>query len=176
MRKIKRTLQNCPKFSTRSLKEQNLAILEVANFAKRFIQTSLKVLFVCRYNRFRSKVGEVFLKRMAGERVDVRSRGFTLDESRPYVAENVKIALKENGIDKVDNTPRRLQEDDIKWADKIIVDANDVPLDGFPKNKTEVWPVEDCSQDDLPKIREITGKIKRDVEGFIGRLGFGEYY
>ncbi len=39
---VKRTLQNCPKFSTRSLKEQNLAILEVANFAKRFIQTSLK--------------------------------------------------------------------------------------------------------------------------------------
>jgi len=36
-----RTLQKCSKFSKRSLKRQNLAILEAANFAKRFIQTSL---------------------------------------------------------------------------------------------------------------------------------------
>src|SRR3989338_11081952 len=39
---LKRSLQNCLNFSKRSLKERNLAFLEAANFAKRFIQTSLK--------------------------------------------------------------------------------------------------------------------------------------
>ncbi len=39
---VKRTLQNCSKFSKRSLKRQNLAVLEIANFANRIIQTSLK--------------------------------------------------------------------------------------------------------------------------------------
>ncbi len=38
---VMRTLQNCSKFSKRSLKERNLAVLEAVNFAKLFIQTSL---------------------------------------------------------------------------------------------------------------------------------------
>ena len=41
---LKRTLSNFAKFSARSLKEQNLAVLEAANFAERFIQTSLLIL------------------------------------------------------------------------------------------------------------------------------------
>ena len=40
--KLKRSLQNYQNFSKRTLKEQNLAVLEVANFACRFIQSSLK--------------------------------------------------------------------------------------------------------------------------------------
>lgn len=39
---VKRTLQKCPKFSKRSLKLQNLTILEAVNFAMGLIQTPLK--------------------------------------------------------------------------------------------------------------------------------------
>ena len=41
-----RTLSNFAKFSKRSLKEQNLAVLEATNFAKLFIQTSLIIIFI----------------------------------------------------------------------------------------------------------------------------------
>jgi len=40
-KRFMRTLQNSSKFSARSLKEQNPAVLDVADFANRFIQTSL---------------------------------------------------------------------------------------------------------------------------------------
>ncbi len=39
---IKRSLQKYPNFSKRTLKERNLAFIASANFAKRFIQSSLK--------------------------------------------------------------------------------------------------------------------------------------
>jgi dephospho-CoA kinase len=42
IKKMKRNSQNCSNFSKRSLKRQNLAHLEAANFANETIQTSLK--------------------------------------------------------------------------------------------------------------------------------------
>ena len=39
---LKRSLQKYPNFSKRTLKERNLAFIASANFAKRFIQSSLK--------------------------------------------------------------------------------------------------------------------------------------
>ena len=59
---LMRTLQNCSKFSKRSLKRQNLAVLEAANFADGLIQTSLIEKAGSGINRINELVRERGLK------------------------------------------------------------------------------------------------------------------
>ena len=61
--RLKRSLQNGLNFSKRSLKEQNLAVLEAANFADGLIQTSLNEMPLLKIFMFNSidRVGPVFL-------------------------------------------------------------------------------------------------------------------
>ena len=129
----------------------------------------MKILFVCKHNRFRSKVAEaLFNKYNKDKENEAKSAGVKLDIM--HVAENVKKALEEKGIKEVDNLPREVSEKEIKWADKIIVVANDVSTENFPKEKTEVWFVSDINQGDLEGIRKRVDMIEYDVKALLKRV------
>jgi len=130
----------------------------------------MNFLFVCKHNRFRSKVAEALFKKLAGGSVEVKSAGVRLDLMRPYVAENAKKVLREKGVDGADDTPREINDLDIRWADRIIVVANNVSPEIFPKEKTEVWETEDTDQDNLEMIRKIVDKIEIKVKDLVKRL------
>jgi protein-tyrosine-phosphatase len=112
----------------------------------------MNILFICKHNRFRSKVAEALFKKYA-PKYNVKSAGIELDVGFPYVASAVKKVLKEYGVKRVEDKPQLINPKIIKWADKIIVIADDVALDKFPEDKTEVWPIQDCHQDDEEGIR-----------------------
>ena len=130
----------------------------------------MNFLFVCKHNRFRSKVAEALFKKLAGGSVEVKSAGLRMDLVRPYVADNAKKALREKGVDSADDTPRKINDFYIKWADKIIVVADNVDPEIFPKEKIEVWKTEDTHQDNLEMIRKIVDKIEIKVKDLVKRL------
>src|SRR3989344_5555569 len=127
----------------------------------------MKILFVCKYNRFRSKVAEsLLLKYCADEDIDINvdSCGILIDEARPYVAEITKLLLAQKKAHVKNEHSKRVTPYLISWADKIIIVADNVLLEGvFPKNKTEVWAVKDASEHDpigsLRAVEEIDKKV-----------------
>ncbi len=137
------------------------------------LNTRMKILFVCKHNRFRSKVGEALLKKEIKEKgikgVEVKSAGVALDIANPRVSENVHKILRENGTDAGD-VSRKVSEKDIEWADKIIVVADNVSLEIFPEEKTEKWSISDCDQSDVEGIRERTREIGKRVKKMVKEL------
>ena len=53
----------------------------------------MKILFVCKANRFRSKVVEAICQKLGGWNVKVRRAGVRLDIIRLYVAKGVMYVL-----------------------------------------------------------------------------------
>ena len=131
----------------------------------------MNLLFVCKFNRFRSKVAEaIFLKLNEDETVEVKSAGLLIDLMRPYVAPNVRKALEKRGYNVVNETSRRIDDYLLGWADRIVIVADNVSADLFPKGKTEVWGIGDCDEGDEEKIGEIVGKIEVKVRSLIASI------
>lgn len=124
----------------------------------------MNVLFVCKHNRFRSKVGEALFNKYAGPMHKAKSAGVKLDPFFPYVASFVKDALKSHGVPSVVDAPTLISDNLISWADRIIIVADNVDVALFPRSKSEQWPVRDCDQDDKEtinlRVREIDGQVR----------------
>jgi len=46
----------------------------------------MKILFVCKHNRFRSKVAEAFFNKLKkNKKIKAESAGLVLDKLRPYI-------------------------------------------------------------------------------------------
>ena len=65
--------------------------------------------------------------------------------------------------------PLRICERAIKWADKIIVVADNVEYD-FGKKEVEVWKIEDCDASEKEKIKMIIEQIENKVKALIESL------
>ena len=100
-------------------------------------------------NRFRSKSAEaLFNKYNKNKDIEVKSAGVQIDILNPFVAQNVINDLKERGAKVVSEKPQSVNDALIKWADKIIITADNVNPDIFPEEKREVWLVGDASEYD----------------------------
>ncbi len=122
-----------------------------------------KILFVCKHNRFRSKVAEAIFKILSKNKV--KSRG-TEPDYLP-VAENVQKAIKNLGYEKVDKTPKILEKKDWEWADLIVVVADNVNLKG---KKVRKWDIPDTNQRNKNRIFEISKKIEKRVKKLVEEL------
>ena len=124
----------------------------------------MKILFICKHNRFRSKVGEALFRNYAQSSHQVKSAGVELRLLTPYVAPLVKKTLASYGVTSVVDAPTLISDSLITWADRIIVVADNVDASLFPSDVTEVWPVSDCSQEDeqniVLRVREINDRVR----------------
>jgi protein-tyrosine-phosphatase len=123
-----------------------------------------RVLFICRHNRFRSKVAEAFFKNLDWED-EVRSRGLVKDID---VSENVIRAMKKRGVEIEDKKSRILEKEDIGWADLIIIVADNVKLK--LDKKVLVWKISDVSQDDIAGINKRIDEIEKRVKKLERRI------
>lgn len=129
----------------------------------------MKILFICKYNRLRSKIAEALLRFYDKEKKhEVKSAGIRSYFLSPYIVEKAKKMLAQRGVSVEDEHSSMVNEYLIKWADKIIVVANDVESNLFPKEKTIVWEVSDVDvkEDKIVslKIEEIDSKVKDLIE------------
>lgn len=130
----------------------------------------MNILCICKHNRFRSKLSEYFIRRYAPDTWVIKSAGIKYDLADPLVHANVLAELKTRGIDDVDRVPHVVSDELISWADLIIVAADNVDSSRFPEDKTEVWPIHDCDQDDRSCIADRAAFIEKQAENLVARF------
>jgi protein-tyrosine-phosphatase len=116
----------------------------------------MNVLFVCKYNVFRSQVAEAYLRKI-NKKVNVESAG-VVKETRIF--RNVIRVSRSLGLN-LRGEPRGLNAKLVKWADIIVIVADDVPKDIFTRKKVLVWKIEDVDEKDKNMVRERTKIIKK---------------
>ncbi|MFA4952715.1 MAG: hypothetical protein WC584_00675 [Candidatus Pacearchaeota archaeon] len=130
----------------------------------------MKILFVCKHNRFRSKVAEAYFNKInKNKNIKVASAGiFKGFPTEPIV---VKIG-KRYGLNINKNT-NGLKEEAVKKIDLLIIVANDVPAYLF-KSKVKnilVWKIRDANSLDKKEIEKIMKKIFKKIDELNRKIG-----
>ena len=130
----------------------------------------MKILFICKHNRFRSKVAEAIFKELNKDRkITAESAGVHLDKKRNYIAAAVKrIARKKGYI--IKGSSKKLTDKKLREAELIVIAASNISskeIKGF-KGKILKWRISDCNQKDErgigKRIEQIEGRVRRLVE------------
>ena len=136
----------------------------------------MNILFICKYNVFRSRVAEEYFKKInKNPEINVISRGFIIggksDKEQRYISKE----LLGINIGERDPMPLRLQE--LIESDLIIVVANDIPkiifnYQSMPRtDKLIIWKIKDEQKRNTRNINRIVLNIKRKVDDLNKRLG-----
>jgi len=133
----------------------------------------INILFICRHNRFRSKVAEALFKKYnKNKKIKAESCGIGLDYIP--VAKNVINVLKEFGVRKVNRHPRRINNKLVNKSDLIVIVANNISKKEIKEKiytkgkKIIVWKISDTTQDDykgiLRRVKLIEKRIKKLIK------------
>jgi len=128
----------------------------------------MKILFVCRHNRFRSKLAEGFFNKYNKKKNNKAiSRGVFKDIN---VANSVVKIAREKKIKLSGRISRPMTRNEMISSDLIVIVANDVPKSLFPGKKVLVWKFADTDQRDVKEIRKTAEQIEKKVKGLIRRI------
>ena len=132
----------------------------------------MNILFVCRYNRFRSVMAEAFFKRY-NKNKSIHVKSASPIRGGPQ-RENILKAAKEFNL-KIKQHPQGLTYDIMKWQDITVVVADDVPAALFDKNKklgkrVISWKIPDAKEDTFKERLAITKMIQKKVIGLVKEL------
>jgi protein-tyrosine-phosphatase len=128
-----------------------------------------RILFICKYNRFRSKTAEaIFNKLNKDKSIIAKSAGLVKGASISKV--NLEVA-SELGL-KIREKPLGLTTELLKWQDTLIIVADDIPKSLFKENKDYGkkliwWSIPDSKTDTKEEIRKITKQIELKVRGLL---------
>lgn len=129
------------------------------------------ILFVCRFNRFRSRVATAYFNKV-NKNKKFKARGAGLFKGRPIDKFEQKIA-KEFGIN-IKGTPQGLSTELLIWQDRIIIVADDVPKAVFYskkyKNKVIIWKLPDVFTNNKKKAGDLVKEIIKKVDDLIIKL------
>jgi protein-tyrosine-phosphatase len=135
----------------------------------------MRILFVCRWNRFRSKVAEAYFNKInADNEIVAESAGIngssykSLDPFESRMAQEMGITL--TGV------PRPVDVTLLASADLIIVVANDVLASDFNpiyRAKMEFWNIGDLHSWDRVKCKAIIKQIMLKVDDLADRMQKG---
>jgi arsenate reductase (thioredoxin) len=116
-----------------------------------------RVLFVCVQNAGRSQMAQTFYERRGGEG---RSAGSNpAGEVHPVVVD----AMREVGTDLNGRVPRRLDRDDVEWADLVVTMGCGDACPVLPGKRYLDWELPDPAGASLSATREIRDEIARRV-------------
>ena len=127
-----------------------------------------EVLFVCVHNAGRSQMAAGFLRRLAGDRVEVRSAGSTpADRINPAVLD----IMAERGIDLTGAHPAGLSIDRVSAADVVVTMGCGDACPALPGRRYLDWEIDDPAGKGADEIRPIRDEIERRVRGLLADLG-----
>ena len=137
----------------------------------------MNILFICKWNRFRSKVAEAYFNKIRkNKNLKAKSNGF-LEDNVPLKSSEIKRNkwIKEKYGISLDKTSRGINVKDLNEANKIIVIANEIPLSILKdkkiwNDKLSVWKIKDVSTFDKDKINKTIDTIKIKVEALVKQL------
>lgn len=119
-----------------------------------------KVLFVCLHNAGRSQMSQALFEREVDGAHEARSAG-----TRPgaRVHPEVVEAMHELGIDLSARRPRRLGDDDARWADVVVTMGCGDECPYIPGKRYVDWDLPDPKGRPLDEVRTIRNDIGRRV-------------
>jgi len=125
------------------------------------------VLFVCIQNAGRSQMAQALFARAGGGRHEARSAG-----SRPAerVHPPVVEVMREVGIDLAANVPRRLDQDDMRWADLVVTMGCGDECPYIPGTRYVDWELDDPAGRPLDEVRGVRDEIARRVGALVAEL------
>jgi len=122
----------------------------------------MKILFVCKHNRFRSQLSNGFFKKYnKNKKIISDSAGIFKGDSIPF---NVKKIARENKI--LVGKPKSISEKLLRQIDWVVISADNVPASLFTKKnikKVLVWRIPDTSQENFSEIKRILKMIEKKV-------------
>ena len=125
------------------------------------------VLFVCVHNAGRSQMAAAFLRKRAGDAIEVRSAGTTpADEIQPVVRD----AMAEVSIDLGDVVPRKLEADTVEASDVVITMGCGDACPVFPGVRYLDWDLPDPAGRPIEEVRAIRDDIDRRVADLMAEL------
>src|SRR4051794_7515913 len=125
------------------------------------------VLFVCVHNAGRSQMAAAFLRRRAGDVIEVRSAGTTpADEIQPVVRE----AMAEVGIDLGDAVPAALEVAAVEASDVVITMGCGDACPVFPGKRYLDWELADPAGRPIEEVRAIRDDIDQRVADLVAEL------
>lgn len=127
-----------------------------------------RVVFLCVQNAGRSQMAAAWMRRLAGDAVDVTSGG-----SAPASAVHppVVAAMAEVGIDLAASTPRRWTDEDLANADVVVTMGCGDECPVVPGVRYLDWPVDDPSGRPAGEVRAIRDQIRDRVVALMAELG-----
>jgi protein-tyrosine-phosphatase len=132
----------------------------------------MKILFICKHNKFRSKVAEaIFNKLNKNKKIIAESAGIIGSEH--FTPESVIRILKEKGYGVARMDARRVDSVKIKDFDMIVIAADNINSRFFKdsfKGKIIWWKITDCIDTDIEGIKERVDEIEKRIKEFIKEL------
>ncbi|MBV9821078.1 MAG: arsenate reductase ArsC [Actinobacteria bacterium] len=125
------------------------------------------VLFVCVHNAGRSQMAAGWLKKLAGDRIDVRSAGSQPAERINPVAVE---AMREVGIDIAGKQPKRLSNTTVSGADVVVTMGCGDSCTVFPGTRYEDWQLPDPAGQPIEVVRQVRDEIRGRVENLVREL------
>jgi len=131
----------------------------------------MNILFVCRYNRFRSRVAEAFFNYYnKNKKIHVKSAGTNVDQLGFPIMSGAREALKKLNIPcDLEMGAQQLDSNLINWADKIYVVADDVSLEDIPSKKTIQFNIIDAWTNESVILKTIKS-VEKSVKEIISSL------
>jgi len=125
------------------------------------------VLFLCVRNAGRSQIGAGWLRRLAGDRVDVFSGG-----TDPGIELNgaAVAAMAEVGIDIAAELPQPWTDEIARSVDVIVSMGCGDACPVCPGKRYEDWDLPDPSGQPIEVVREIRDDVRNRVEALIASL------
>ncbi len=128
----------------------------------------MNILFVCKYNRFRSRIAEAYFNKINKNKgIHAQSAGL-FQGSYPLDPVEVKVAKKFGILLK--GKPRAISTKLLKWQNLILIVADDVPVSIFiskhHKNKVVRWKISDENLGNENRIGKIIKQILDKVDTF----------
>ncbi|MFQ5531502.1 MAG: hypothetical protein ACE5ES_02700 [Candidatus Nanoarchaeia archaeon] len=130
----------------------------------------MKILFVCKHNRFRSKIAEAWFKKYNKNKENkVKSAG--IYENHDPLDKYEVLAAKGLGI-KLSGKSIQISDGSIDWADTIIITADDVSKKRFENldKKLIVWKIKDATSNEINHIKDIIKIIEDKIKELLKEL------
>jgi len=128
----------------------------------------MKILFLCKGNRYRSPIAAALFNQLYPEHKAISAGTNIKNENEHYPVETIQTLIKEN-IDVSKEKTKLVKEDIIKKMDKIIVLCNKEYCPNFiiSSKKTEYWVVKDPERESIPDIEITKLIIKEKLMNFL---------
>lgn len=130
------------------------------------IENNTRILFICKYNVFRSRVAEYYFNKInKNPNIKAKSAGIMpgeeMNKMRQAQIRNCNIQLK--------GSSKGLNSKIMRWQNIIVIVANNVPPSLFKLNKKYnkqliVWRIKDTNDREGKDIPKIIKRIKKKVD------------